>query len=118
MTLTEEQLSELHRDLLSGASEIERSLVSSAEAARPVELDQTAVGRVSRIDAIQQQKMVEASRRALTARRQQIQAALRRFQEEEYGDCLDCGEPIPFARLQAKPESIFCVRCQEARERA
>ena len=117
MTLTPEQQRELRRDLASGANEIERSLATTLEAAKPVELDQASVGRVSRIDAIQQQKMVEATRRALSARRQQIQAALRRFEEEEYGDCLDCGEPIAFARLEARPETPFCVRCQEARER-
>jgi DnaK suppressor protein len=117
MTLTPEQQRELRRDLHAGASEIERSLATTQEAAKPVALDQASVGRVSRIDAIQQQKMVEATRRALSARRQQIQAALRRFEEEEYGDCLDCGEVIPFARLKAKPESLFCVRCQGNRER-
>ena len=99
------------------AEDIAHSLDSTAEAARPVELDQAAVGRVSRVAAIQQQKMVEANRRALAARRLQVQAALRRYDEDEYGDCLDCGEPIAFARLEARPETPFCVRCQEARER-
>ena len=117
MTLTEEQQRELQQDLVSSVAEIEQSLAATADAARPVELDQAAVGRVSRIDAIQQQKMVEASRRALAARRQQIQAALLRHEQDEYGDCLDCGEGIPFARLKARPESLFCIRCQEARER-
>jgi DnaK suppressor protein len=117
MPLTPEEQRELRRDLVTGASEIDQSLTATQQAAKPVELDQASVGRVSRIDAIQQQKMVEATRRALSARRQQIQAALRRFEEEEYGDCLDCGEAIPFARLKAKPESLFCVRCQENRER-
>ena len=41
----------------------------------------------------------------------------RRYDDDEYGDCLDCGEAIAIARLEARPETPFCVRCQENRER-
>ena len=117
MTLTDAQRRALHARLQSAAEEIAGSLEGTAEAARPVELDQASVGRVSRIDAIQQQKMVEASRRALSTRQLQVKAALRRYDDDEYGDCLDCGEAIAIARLEARPETPFCVRCQENRER-
>lgn len=95
---------------------LETSLAESAEAARPVELDQPAIGRVSRIDAFQQQKMLEANRASQAARLRLARAALRRLDDGEYGDCMACGEAIAAARLQARPESLYCIQCQSARE--
>lgn len=117
MTLNQDQLERLRERLEDLAAELEAALASSAEAARPVELDQPAVGRVSRVDAIQQQQMVRANRQAQRVRLQQTRAALSRFAEGEYGECTQCGESIGFARLAVRPESLFCVTCQGARER-
>jgi DnaK suppressor protein len=115
--LTSIELSELGRDLERLVETLQESLAGTAEAARPVELDQPSVGRVSRIDAIQQQKMLEANRQAQLGRLQLARAALRRFEEDEFGDCMGCGEDVGFARLKARPESAFCIQCQTARER-
>lgn len=116
MTLSSDQLVELRRDLEVLAAELLRVLEGSAEAARPVELDQPAVGRVSRIDAIAQQKMLEANRHAQRARLGLVRTALQRCEDDAYGECLECGESIGFARLKARPESAFCIACQAARE--
>ena len=50
-------------------------------------------------------------------RRQQVEAALRRLEADEYGDCSTCGEPIDPRRLDAQPEAPMCVSCQGLRER-
>ena len=96
--------------------ELDAMLTNTAEDARPVDLDQP-IGRLTRVDAMQQQSMLAANRTAAVRRRQQVEAALRRIEEDEYGDCAICGEPIDPRRLEAKPEAPLCVRCQEARER-
>ncbi len=114
---SEGEREDLRRDLEALKRELHAAIDGSAQDAQPVELDQPAVGRVSRIDAIQQQKMLEANRGAQRARLAQVNAAIDRFEEDEYGDCLDCGEPIGFARLKARPESLYCIACQSARER-
>ena len=98
-------------------AQLETSLAESAAAARPVELDQPAIGRVSRIDAIQQQKMLEANRASQAARLRLARAARRRLDDGVYGECMACGEEIAAARLQARPESLYCVPCQRTRER-
>ena len=81
-----------------------------------VELDQTRVGRLSRMDAMQAQAMsVETGRR----RRQQIrdiQAALERIDDGDFGDCLECGEGIAPARLTINPGARLCIDCAEALE--
>jgi DnaK suppressor protein len=47
-----------------------------------------------------------------------INGALERIDEDEYGRCLDCDEPIPVERLRARPTTLFCIECKEERERA
>ena len=117
MPLNESEKNELRTLLEALARELEAGVESTADASRPVELDQPAVGRVSRIDAIQQQKMVEANRNAQRARLQAVRAALGRIDEDEFGECRACGEEIGVARLRARPESHYCIECQSARER-
>jgi DnaK suppressor protein len=117
LPLTPIQLDALREALESLVEELSCALAGTAEAARPVELDQPAIGRVSRIDAIQQQKMTEANRQAQRSRLSLARSALRRFEEDEYGDCMACGDEIGSARLTARPESLFCIGCQQARER-
>lgn len=117
MALRPEQLESLRVALEALDRELEAALASTSEAARPVALDQAAIGRVSRIDAIQQQKMIEANRLAQQARRQRVRAALHRLADGSYGDCLACGEAIAPSRLEARPESPLCVACQTERER-
>lgn len=88
---------------------------SAAEGAAPVDLDQP-IGRVSRIDAIQQQRMVEANRAAMQRRLAQVRGALERIEAGDYGDCAACEEPIGFPRLVARPETPLCITCQSKRE--
>jgi DnaK suppressor protein len=96
--------------------ELEAVLAGTAEGSRPVDLDQP-IGRLSRVDALQQQSMAVASHASAQRRRQQIESALRRIDEGEYGECLSCGEVIEPRRLDARPETPFCVACQGLRER-
>ena len=50
------------------------------------------------------------------SRRQQVDAAQRRFAEDDYGACLECGEAVGYARLKVQPEAPLCVACQTRRE--
>ena len=117
MALSPAELDSLRAALEALIEELTRALAETAEAARPVALDQPAIGRVSRIDAIQQQKMTEANRASQRARLQLARAALHRLSEGEYGDCMACGEAIGRERLFARPDSLYCLECQGARER-
>ena len=114
--LTVAQLTELSADLRTLAASLQTVLSDEGGLADTVTLDQSAMGRVSRNDAMQQQEMAKAGKRRAELRLQQTEAALERVAEGEYGDCPDCGEPIGFRRLKAMPETIFCVACLSARE--
>lgn len=113
--LTNKQRCELQRALLDLQRELQKQLQDSSDGAMPVSLDQP-IGRLSRMDAMQQQSMVQANRRTAQARLTRIEAALRRCQSEEYGLCVECEEEIGYARLKAQPEAPFCIGCQSNRE--
>ncbi|WP_425045407.1 TraR/DksA family transcriptional regulator [Primorskyibacter sp. S87] len=76
-----------------------------------VDLDQTRVGRLSRMDALQHQAMAQASARRRAAERIRLQAALNRLESDEFGYCADCGEEIPPDRLAIDPALSRCAEC-------
>lgn len=81
-----------------------------------VELDQTCIGRLSRMDAMQAQAMAQAGQQRSLLERQQIQSALQRIAVGDYGYCLICDEEIPLLRLQANPAAPLCIQCAAAHE--
>ncbi|HKI51924.1 MAG TPA: TraR/DksA family transcriptional regulator [Geothermobacteraceae bacterium] len=113
--LTAPQLVELRERLNKMQQELTGLLENSSEGALPVALEQP-IGRLSRMDAMQQQSMVQANRSAARTQLELVNAALRRISASDYGDCLACEEPIPFSRLQVKPETALCIDCQRSNE--
>jgi DnaK suppressor protein len=96
--------------------ELTALVTAAAEGSRPVDLDEP-IGRISRVDAMQQQKMVAVNRQAAQQRRRQVEAALARIEAGEYGECQSCGEEINLRRLAAQPEAPLCLDCQSRREK-
>lgn len=82
----------------------------------PVELDQARVGRLSRMDAMQQQAMSQAAARMAGLERQRIQAALRRIESGDYGYCVVCEEEISEGRLRFDPSIPTCISCARKAE--
>ena len=115
--LTEAQVAILQQSLHDLREQLRAHLDASRESAAPVQLDQSSVGRLSRMDAMQAQQVAAAGRRQAQVRLDQIRAALRLMENGDYGLCGRCEEPIGYRRLQARPESPLCVGCQGRRER-
>tara|TARA_B100000029_G_scaffold165481_1_gene161619 strand:- start:582 stop:911 length:330 start_codon:yes stop_codon:yes gene_type:complete len=87
-------------------------LDSVESSSRPVDLNDP-IGRLSRMDAIQQQQMSLVAKKRAVITLRQIEAALKRIAEDNYGVCLKCDEDILEKRLLARPEGPFCTDCQE-----
>ena len=92
-------------------SELQSQDETNADSRDTVILDQTSVGRLSRMDAMQQQAMAKATRQNRATEMQAIKNALLRLEEGEYGYCDDCGEDIPAKRLELNPTAVRCVNC-------
>ncbi|MGB1695973.1 MAG: TraR/DksA family transcriptional regulator [Paracoccaceae bacterium] len=82
-------------------------------AQKVVELDQQSLGRLSRMDALQSQAMAQAQQRRRDGQRLALRQALRRIEEGEFGDCIDCGEAIDVVRLRANPTLLRCMSCAQ-----
>ena len=114
--LIAKQVTELKASLETLKGELERLMDMSREGTRTVELDQP-IGRLTRMDAIQQQKMATANRHGHSVRLQQVLQALAAMDSGRYGACLRCEDPIGYPRLQARPESPYCLDCQDEIDR-
>lgn len=109
--LSPDQLEQIRDELLRTLARLERSVKISGGAARPRDLEQDTVGRLSRIDALQNQGLT----RNLEERDQQqlrtVVEALGRLEDGSYGACDACGETIAFNRLLVFPETRACTAC-------
>ena len=109
--LDSDQLGELRHELERRLAKLEKSMRVTDEALRTVELDQTAVGRLSRMDSLQNQSLSKGLREREVVQLSQIREALERLDAGAYGVCVACGGAIPFERLFVFPEAPECASC-------
>ncbi|MFK8030686.1 MAG: TraR/DksA family transcriptional regulator [Gammaproteobacteria bacterium] len=107
--LIKQRLIDLRRELL----ELDDT---SRDAASTVELDQTRMGRLSRMDALQAQEISKEARRRRALLLRRIEPALKRLRSGDYGYCEDCDEVIATARLEFDPTCSTCIECASHRE--
>lgn len=112
--LSDDQLRDLRADLERQLAKLERSMKVTDEAARPVELDQTAVGRLSRMDSLQNQALTQNLKEREQHKLALLREALARMDREEFGMCTECGGAIPMERLFVFPEAPVCAACSDS----
>lgn len=109
---TDKELADRYRPRLEEErAALQHSSDATAEGRKPVELDQTSIGRLSRQDALQGQAMAAALEARRHGRIRAIAAALARMEEGDFGWCEDCGEFIGVPRLDVDPCAMRCVSC-------
>ena len=101
----------MKKRLLDRRKELKAVIESSAGTRTDVELDQQRIGRLSRMDAMQQQAMDAETGRRREQELARIAAALKRIEDGEYGYCTACDEPIAIKRLQNDPANPLCIAC-------
>lgn len=111
--LTEQEARNL---LLARRDALMREGAANADSRDTVELQQDSVGRLSRMDALQQQAMAQATERRREAERKRIDAALQRLDEGDWGFCLSCGDEIAERRLVHDPSVSNCIKCASGQE--
>jgi DnaK suppressor protein len=108
--VTEDEIEKYRAQLEKLRSELQKQLSSSEDGAKPIAPD-NAIGRLTRVDAMQSQQMAMALRQQNQLRLQRIDQALRFIENGRYGVCVKCGEDIGESRLSVVPESVLCVKC-------
>jgi DnaK suppressor protein len=113
MTHWSDNVDEARRVLNARKAEVNQVLEDSSGDSDPVELDQTRVGRLSRMDALQQQAMAKETLRRRELELKKLDLALARLDDDEYGYCVQCGDKIEPRRLDADPSVPICVGCAD-----
>ena len=104
-------LAEARKILLRLRTELQALENTSRESGATVELDQSRVGRLSRMDAMQAQQMALETARRRGQQLQKIEGALRRIDSGDYGYCFVCGDDIDARRLAIDPTVSRCMDC-------
>jgi len=112
----DDEMAVIKKRLLQIQQELQGLQVEGEAAAGVVELDQTAVGRLSRMDAMQGQAMSKEAGRRRALALQKIAGALRRIESGDYGYCLCCDEPVATERLALDPAATLCIDCANRQE--
>ena len=99
---------QIESEITSTSLEIERL----KELTKPIAPD-NAIGRLSRMEAINEKSVKEANLRSAKVKLQKLKSSLSKIEDDSFGICTVCGDDIPTARLLARPESIRCVNCAE-----
>jgi DnaK suppressor protein len=111
--LTPNQLDELRTELERQLRKLQRSMRTTNRVMKPVQLDQSSVGRLSRMDNLQTQGLTAGLQVREQAKLGQIHEALKRMDAGTYGACVICGEPVAFERLMVFPEAPTCAGCAD-----
>lgn len=114
--MTDLFLAEMQTLLSARAEELRSTLASMHGASAPVAPD-NAIGRLTRVDAMQAVSVRQALARDHEAELHLVERALRAVADGEYGVCRRCREPIAEARLRARPHALSCVKCVESAAR-
>jgi len=101
---------EIKQNILDEITKTESLIAEYKEMSQPVAPDD-AIGRISRMDAINNKSVTEASLRQAEEKLRNLKRVLSKVGTKDFGICIKCGKPIPAARILYRPESLTCVNC-------
>ncbi|GGB13147.1 TraR/DksA family transcriptional regulator [Agarivorans gilvus] len=112
--ISDQQIETIRQQLSQQLSEIQQRLEQDDHLIK----DKSELGDdVDRANQEESQQLQLNRRQHDLAHVKSIKDALRRIEDKDYGFCEACGEDISAARLNARPESRYCIDCQDYRER-
>ena len=98
--------------ILEELKKTEEAILDYKESTKPIS-PENAIGRVSRVDAINNKSVVEAALRKAEEKLNKLKLVLNKVDDADFGICIRCGEPIPIGRVLLMPQSRNCVRCAQ-----
>ena len=112
--MNEAEQKELKVKIKKKIKRLEVNIIDLKEATKPIS-PENAIGRISRMDAINNKSVNEAALRAAEVKLTKLQAALSKVGSDNFGICTLCKEPIQAGRIVIAPESPFCIKCASKR---
>ena len=101
---------EIKEKILTEIDKTKKSIIEYKEITRPI-APENAIGRISRMDAINNKSVVEAALRQAEEKLEKLKFMLNQIGEKDFGLCVKCKKPIPIGRILLMPQSRYCVSC-------
>ncbi len=108
--MEQEEKEKLRSHILEQIEVLKQDITAFKASSQPVSPD-NAIGRLTRMEAMNSQSINEASLRKARINLAGMERALNLIDDEDFGICAECGEAIPFKRLMIVPETRMCVAC-------
>ncbi len=108
--MTKEEKTQLKKNIIAKIAQFKEQIIGLKELTKPIAPD-CAIGRVSRMDAINNKSVNEAALRQKEQQLKGLEIALNEIDSEKFGICISCGRTIPTGRILIMPESKKCVSC-------
>jgi len=102
----------IYKKLLTEIDSTQKKIVEYTELCKPI-APENSIGRISRMDAINNKSVVEAALREAKNKMQQLQVMQLKIKDADFGTCTKCKQHIPLGRLMIRPHSKFCVNCAQ-----
>lgn len=110
--MTIEEKEQLKRKIQQKIKQTEQEIIELEELTKPIS-PENAIGRISRMDAINNKSVAEAALRTTRKKLDSLKFAASKIDSPDFGHCTVCKKPIPIARLIYMPESTRCVNCAD-----
>tara|TARA_B100001250_G_scaffold12994_1_gene11378 strand:+ start:2356 stop:2688 length:333 start_codon:yes stop_codon:yes gene_type:complete len=104
------ELKAIKQRLILEIDNTQKKIDECSEVCKPI-APENSIGRITRMDAINNKSVVEAALRELTKKMSQLKVMQNKINETDFGVCNKCERKIPFGRLIIRPHSKFCVAC-------
>ena len=110
--MNEHDLKDVKKKVLQEIEKTEKSINNYREMTKPIS-PENAIGRISRMDAINNKSVAEAALRQVEGKLINLNSVLNSMHEKDFGLCLKCKNPIPLGRILLMPQSRYCVNCAQ-----
>jgi len=110
--MNKDQKQDIKKRILEELKKTEEAILDYKESTKPIS-PENAIGRVSRMDTINNKSVVEAALRKAEEKLNKLKLVLNKVDDADFGICIRCGEPIPIGRVLLMPQSRNCVRCAQ-----
>jgi DnaK suppressor protein len=108
--MNKEQKNQIEEKLNDEVEDTKKKITKYKELSQPI-APENSIGRVSRMDAINNKSVVEAALREAEEKLLKLLDIQKKITQKNFGLCIKCKNEIPFGRLIFRPESQLCVYC-------
>jgi len=108
--MTDQQLESIEQIIRQNLEYLAAEIIELEELTKPIPLD-ASIGRISRMDAINNKTINEAALRDKKKLVKRLERTLDQINDKDFGLCRKCGKKIPYGRLEYMPHTTRCVNC-------